>query len=132
MVRERVAFEKANGGPRGYGRMYGELKKLGYDVRWQTVRRVMLDHGLLDDPVAAQPVGRSIPQPANGSRRRRPEWDDCPTLGTSRCGANACLLDGTTDWDAESRADPWQPNKGTSQAASRTEISIAGNRGSPW
>jgi hypothetical protein len=34
----------------GYGRIYGELKKLGYDVHWQTVRRVMLDHGLLDDP----------------------------------------------------------------------------------
>jgi transposase InsO family protein len=34
----------------GYGRMYGELKKLGYKVHWQTVRRVMKDHGLLDDP----------------------------------------------------------------------------------
>ena len=30
--------------------MYGELRKLGYDVHWQTVRRIMLDHGLLDDP----------------------------------------------------------------------------------
>jgi transposase InsO family protein len=34
----------------GYGRMYGELRNLGYDVHWQTVRRVMKDHGLLDDP----------------------------------------------------------------------------------
>ena len=34
----------------GYGRIYGELRKLGYDVHWQTVRRVMLDHGLLPDP----------------------------------------------------------------------------------
>ena len=34
----------------GYGRIYGELKKLKYDVSWQTVRRVMLDHGLLPDP----------------------------------------------------------------------------------
>jgi hypothetical protein len=34
----------------GYGRIYGELRKLGYDVHWQTVRRVMLDAGLLPDP----------------------------------------------------------------------------------
>jgi len=34
----------------GYGRVYGELKNLGYDVHWQTVRRVMREHGLLDDP----------------------------------------------------------------------------------
>ncbi len=34
----------------GYGRITGELKGLGYDVHWQTVRRVMLDHGLLPDP----------------------------------------------------------------------------------
>jgi hypothetical protein len=34
----------------GYGRIYGELKKLGYKVSWQTVRRVMLDAGLLPDP----------------------------------------------------------------------------------
>ena len=34
----------------GYGRITGELKGLGFDVHWQTVRRVMLDHGLLPDP----------------------------------------------------------------------------------
>ena len=34
----------------GYGHIHGELKKLQYDVSWQTVRRVMLDHGLLPDP----------------------------------------------------------------------------------
>jgi putative transposase len=34
----------------GYGHIHGELKGLGYDVSWQTVRRVMLDHGLLPDP----------------------------------------------------------------------------------
>jgi len=34
----------------GYGRVYGEIKGLGYDVHWQTVRRIMRDHGLLDDP----------------------------------------------------------------------------------
>jgi len=34
----------------GYGCIYGELKELKYDVSWQTVRRVMLDHGLLPDP----------------------------------------------------------------------------------
>jgi len=26
------------------------LQGLGYDVHWQTVRRVMREHGLLDDP----------------------------------------------------------------------------------
>ncbi len=34
----------------GYGRIHGELKTLGYQVSWQTVRRVMLDAGLLPDP----------------------------------------------------------------------------------
>ena len=34
----------------GYGHIHGELKGLGYKVSWQTVRRVMLDHGLLPDP----------------------------------------------------------------------------------
>ncbi len=34
----------------GYGRIHGELKGLGYKISWQTVRRVMLEHGLLDDP----------------------------------------------------------------------------------
>ena len=34
----------------GYGRIHGELKALGYDVSWQTVRRIMLNHGLLPDP----------------------------------------------------------------------------------
>ena len=32
----------------GYGHIYGEIKGLGYDISWQTVRRVMIDHGLLD------------------------------------------------------------------------------------
>ena len=34
----------------GYGHIHGELKGLGYDVSWQTVRRIMLEHGLLPDP----------------------------------------------------------------------------------
>jgi len=34
----------------GCGHIHGELKGLGYHVSWQTVRRVMLDHGLLPDP----------------------------------------------------------------------------------
>jgi transposase InsO family protein len=34
----------------GYGRIHGELKGLGYQVSWQTVRRIMLEHGLLPDP----------------------------------------------------------------------------------
>ena len=34
----------------GYSRIQGELKALGYDVSWQTVRRIMREHGLLNDP----------------------------------------------------------------------------------
>ena len=34
----------------GYGRICGELRKLGFEIHWQTVRRVMLDLGLLPDP----------------------------------------------------------------------------------
>ena len=34
----------------GYGRIHGELKALGYDVSWQTVRRIMKEHGLINDP----------------------------------------------------------------------------------
>jgi len=50
MIRDlvlRMAEENPNW---GYGRINGELRKLGYDVHWQTVRRVMLDLGLLPDP----------------------------------------------------------------------------------
>ena len=50
MIRKLVIQMAQENGTWGYGRIYGELKKLGYDVHWQTVRRVMLDHGLLDDP----------------------------------------------------------------------------------
>jgi transposase InsO family protein len=50
MIRDLVLRMVAENPQWGYGRIYGELKKLGYDVHWQTVRRVMLDHGLLPDP----------------------------------------------------------------------------------
>ncbi|MBS3735491.1 MAG: helix-turn-helix domain-containing protein, partial [Phycisphaerae bacterium] len=50
MIRDLVLRMAAENPGWGYGRMYGELKKLGYDVHWQTVRRVMKDCGLLDDP----------------------------------------------------------------------------------
>ena len=50
MVRDLVLRMSSENPQWGYGRMYGELRKLGYDVHWQTVRRIMLDHGLLDDP----------------------------------------------------------------------------------
>ncbi|MBN1346708.1 MAG: transposase [Phycisphaerae bacterium] len=50
MIRQLVLRMAEENPDWGYGRMYGELKKLGYKVHWQTVRRVMLDHGLLDDP----------------------------------------------------------------------------------
>jgi transposase InsO family protein len=50
MIRKLVIQMSQENAGWGYGRIYGELKKLGYKVHWQTVRRVMLDHGLLDDP----------------------------------------------------------------------------------
>lgn len=34
----------------GYGHIHGELKALGFKVSWQTVRRIMREHGLLDEP----------------------------------------------------------------------------------
>jgi transposase InsO family protein len=34
----------------GYGRIHGELKKLQFKVSWQTVRRIMREHGLLPEP----------------------------------------------------------------------------------
>ena len=47
----KLVLEMAAANPSwGYGRINGELKKLGFQVHWQTVRRIMLDHGLLDDP----------------------------------------------------------------------------------
>jgi putative transposase len=50
MIRKLV-LEMAESNPSwGYGHIHGELKGLGYDVSWQTVRRIMLDHGLLPDP----------------------------------------------------------------------------------
>jgi len=50
MIRDLV-LRMANENPSwGYGRIYGEIKGLGYDVHWQTVRRAMKDLGLLDDP----------------------------------------------------------------------------------
>jgi transposase InsO family protein len=50
MIRDHVVRMAQENPSWGYGRIHGELKKLGYDVHWQTVRRVMLDHGLLPDP----------------------------------------------------------------------------------
>jgi len=50
MIRKLVLRMAAENPSWGYGRINGELKKLGYNVHWQTVRRVMLDHGLLPDP----------------------------------------------------------------------------------
>ena len=49
-IRKLVLQMAAKNPSWGYGRIYGELRKLGYDVHWQTVRRVMLDAGLLPDP----------------------------------------------------------------------------------
>jgi transposase InsO family protein len=49
-IRKLVLQMAAESPSWGYGRIYGELRKLGYDVHWQTVRRVMLDAGLLPDP----------------------------------------------------------------------------------
>jgi putative transposase len=50
MIRDHVLRMAEENPGWGYGRIHGELKVLGYDVHWQTVRRVMREHGLLDDP----------------------------------------------------------------------------------
>jgi hypothetical protein len=50
MIRKLVLQMAQENPDWGYGHIHGELKGLGYKVSWQTVRRVMLDHGLLPDP----------------------------------------------------------------------------------
>jgi len=50
MVRKLVLEMAEANASWGYGHIHGELKGLGYDVSWQTVRRIMLDAGLLPDP----------------------------------------------------------------------------------
>jgi transposase InsO family protein len=49
-VRKLVLRMKQENDDWGYGHIHGELKKLGYQVSWQTVRRIMKEHGLLDEP----------------------------------------------------------------------------------
>lgn len=49
-IRDHVLRMKADNPDWGYGHIHGELKGLGYKVSWQTVRRIMIEHGLLDDP----------------------------------------------------------------------------------
>ena len=47
----KLVLDMAESNPQwGYGHIHGELKGLGYEVSWQTVRRIMLDAGLLPDP----------------------------------------------------------------------------------
>jgi len=50
MIRDLVLRMAADNQSWGYGRIHGDIKGLGYDVHWQTVRRIMREHGLLDDP----------------------------------------------------------------------------------
>jgi hypothetical protein len=50
MIRKLVLQMAEQNPDWGYGHIHGELKGLGYKVSWQTVRRVMLDQGLLADP----------------------------------------------------------------------------------
>ena len=49
-IRDHVLRMKAQNQDWGYGHIHGELKKLGFKVSWQTVRRIMIEHGLMDDP----------------------------------------------------------------------------------
>ena len=49
-IRKLVLRMAADNPQWGYGHIHGELIGLGYEVSWQTVRRVMLDAGLLPDP----------------------------------------------------------------------------------
>ena len=50
MIRDLVLRMAQENPGWGYGHIHGELMALGYDIHWQTVRRVMIDLGLLDDP----------------------------------------------------------------------------------
>ena len=50
MIRDLVVRMADENPGWGYGRIHDELKGLGFDVHWQTVRRVMREHGFLDDP----------------------------------------------------------------------------------
>ena len=56
MIRDLVLRMAKENPDWGYGRIHGELNGLSYDVHWQTVRRVMKDHGLLDDPQGPKPT----------------------------------------------------------------------------
>jgi putative transposase len=56
MIRDLVLRMAADNPDWGYGHIHGELRELGYKVSWQTVRRVMLEHGLLDDPFGPKRV----------------------------------------------------------------------------
>ena len=49
-IRDLVLQMKADNPDWGYGHIHGELKGLGCKVSWQTVRRIMIEHGLIDDP----------------------------------------------------------------------------------
>ena len=45
-VRDHVLRMKEENPDWGYGHIHGELKGLGYKISWQTVRRIMIEHGL--------------------------------------------------------------------------------------
>lgn len=49
-IRDLVLRMKAENPDWGYAHIHGELKGLCYKVSWQTVRRIMIEHGLIDDP----------------------------------------------------------------------------------
>ncbi len=50
LIRDLVLRMAAENPDWGYGRITGEIQNLGYDVSRQTIRRVMREHGLMDDP----------------------------------------------------------------------------------
>jgi hypothetical protein len=67
----------------GYGRICGELRKLGFEIHWQTVRRVMLDLGRIPiQTVRTRPHGRPS-SPATGRASPRPFFSP-PRLGASK------------------------------------------------
>jgi len=102
-VRDLVLRMKAENPDWGYGHIHGELKGLGYKVSWQTVRRIMFEHGLLDARelgVVRQLVYQHrkrlgiapLPRPARNQVLRKQQFADLPADLSARQVASRLRL----------------------------------------